>query len=65
MNFGFVKERKASKWLEGYASMLQPFNSKIVSLLANVIPSFSSNKAFIRFMSLIASSWLGPVTIHI
>src|ERR671910_3750277 len=37
MNLGFVKERKASKWLEGYASMLQPFNSKKVSLLAEAV----------------------------
>jgi hypothetical protein len=45
--------------------ILQPFNSKTASLLVNVIPSLSSKSPFILLISLIAISWLGPVTIHI
>jgi hypothetical protein len=33
-------------------------------LESNIIPR-GSNNVFIRFMSLIANSWLGPVTITI
>ena len=43
----------------------QLFNSRTVSLLANVIPSLCPNNPFILLISLIAMSWLGPVTIHI
>ena len=42
--------------------MLQPFNSRTVSLESNVIPR-GSNKVLSLFMSLIANSWLGPVTL--
>jgi hypothetical protein len=45
--------------------MLQPFNSSTVSFDSNVTPNLSANNPFIHFMSLIASSWLGPVTITI
>src|ERR671930_2362624 len=52
-------------WFDGYASIVQPFSSNTVSLLSKLIPSFGSNNPFILFISLIAMSMLGPVTMHI
>ena len=65
MNLGLVNDLKESKWLEGYASIIQPFNSKTVSLLVKYIPSLLEKIAFNLLISLVAKSILGPVTMHI
>src|SRR5919198_6540269 len=45
--------------------MVHPFSSNTVSLLSNITCNLGSNNAFILFISLIAMSMLGPVTMHI
>ena len=65
MNLGLSDALYASMWFDGYASILQPFSSNTVSLLSKVTCSLGSNNSFILFMSLIAMSMLGPVTVHI
>ena len=64
MNFGLVNDGKHQC---GYRDRLQS-NSRLIQsqfpCYQMIIPA-GSNKAFIRLISLIANSWLGPVTITI
>ena len=53
------------RWLDGYASIIQPFSSNTVSLLVKYIPSLLEKIAFNLLISLVAKSMLGPVTMHI
>ena len=65
MNLGLVNDMNKSKWLEGYASIIQPFNSNTVSLLVKYILSLLEKISFNLLISLVARSMLGPVTMHI